>query len=79
MGDWHVIASIPPRFEKTTCNALETCKLNSDGETATSFHFRDGSFDNPVKSIHSTGFVKPDSGNAVGASRCSGRSRRGTW
>ncbi|MFC5524340.1 lipocalin family protein [Rhodanobacter ginsengisoli] len=65
MGDWYVIATIPTRFEKHAYNALETYSLTPDGQVATSFHFRDGSFDQPVKSIHSTGFVKPDSGNAV--------------
>lgn len=65
MGDWYVIATIPTRFEKHAYNALETYTLKPDGEVATSFHFREGSFDSPVKSIHSTGFVTPDSGNAV--------------
>jgi len=65
MGDWYVIATIPTRFEKTAYNALETYTLEPDGDVATVFHFRDGSFESPVKSIHSTGLVKPDSGNAV--------------
>ncbi|MEO8809032.1 MAG: lipocalin family protein [Rhodanobacter sp.] len=65
MGDWYVIASIPTRFEKDAYNALESYKLTSDGDVATSFHYRDGSFDKPVKSIHSTGFIKKDTGNAV--------------
>lgn len=65
MGDWYVIAAIPTRFEKSAFNAVETYELKPDGEVATSFHFRDGSFDKPVKSIHSTGFVKKGTGNAV--------------
>ena len=65
MGDWYVIATIPTRFEKNAYNALETYKLDTDGEVATSFHYREGSFDSPIKSIHSTGFVKPDTGNAI--------------
>jgi apolipoprotein D and lipocalin family protein len=65
MGDWYVIAAIPTRFEKHAYNALETYTLEPDGEVATSFHFRKGSFDGPVKTIHSTGFVKPGTGNAV--------------
>ncbi|MGB3380433.1 MAG: lipocalin family protein, partial [Rhodanobacter sp.] len=36
-----------------------------DGNVATSFHFRNGSFDGERKEIHSTGFVKPGTGNAV--------------
>lgn len=65
MGDWYVIATIPTRFEKDAYNAVETYKLKSDGDIDTSFHFRDGSLDKPVKSIHSTGFVKKNTGNAV--------------
>ncbi len=65
MGDWYVIASIPTHFEKDAYNAVESYKLRPDGHVATSFHYRDGSFDKPVKSIDSTGFVKQDTGNAV--------------
>ncbi|MEO7051926.1 MAG: lipocalin family protein, partial [Rhodanobacter sp.] len=65
MGDWYVIASIPTRFEKDAYNALETYTQKPNGDIATSFHYRDGSFDKPVKSIHSTGIVKAGSGNAV--------------
>ncbi|MEO6801371.1 MAG: lipocalin family protein [Rhodanobacter sp.] len=65
MGDWYVIAAIPTHFEKHAYNALETYTLNPDGEVATSFHYREDSFDNPVKNFHSTGFVKKDTGNAV--------------
>ena len=65
MGDWYVIATIPTRFEKDAYNALETYKLKPDGEVATSFHYREGSFDKPVKTIHSTGFVTNGTGNAV--------------
>ena len=65
MGDWYVIASIPTRFEKDAYNALETYTQKPNGDIATSFHYRAGSFDKPVKSIHSTGIVKQGSGNAV--------------
>jgi len=65
MGDWYVIATIPTRFEKHAYDAVEVYTLKPDGHVATSFHFRDGSFDGERKDIHSTGFVKPGSGNAV--------------
>ena len=65
MGDWYVIATIPTRFEKNAYNAVEVYTLRPDGNVATSFHFRNGSFDGERKEIHSTGFVKPGSGNAV--------------
>lgn len=65
MGDWYVIATIPTRFEKNAYNALEVYTLRPDGNVATSFHFRNGSFDGERKEIHSTGFVRPGTGNAV--------------
>jgi len=65
MGNWYVIASIPTRFEKNAYDALEVYTLKSNGDVATSFHFREGSFDGEKKDIHSTGIVKPGSGNAV--------------
>ncbi|OOG46808.1 lipocalin family protein [Rhodanobacter sp. C01] len=65
MGKWYVIATIPTRFEKNASNAVETYKLRPDGNVYTAFRFRNGSFDSPVKAIHSTGFVNTGSGNAV--------------
>jgi apolipoprotein D and lipocalin family protein len=65
MGKWYVIASIPTRFEKDAYNAVETYKLKADGNVDTTFRFRDGAFDTPVKSIHSTGYVKDGTGAAV--------------
>lgn len=65
MGTWYVIATIPTRFEKNAFNAVETYTLQPDGNVYTQFHFNNGSFDAPVKAIHSTGFVKAGSGNAV--------------
>lgn len=65
MGNWYVIAAIPTRFEKNAYDALEVYALKPNGDIATSFHFREGSFDGERKDIHSTGIVKPGSGNAV--------------
>jgi apolipoprotein D and lipocalin family protein len=65
MGNWYVIATIPTRFEKSAYNPVETYTLQKDGNIYTQFHFRNGGFDKPVKAIHSTGFVKADTGNAV--------------
>jgi apolipoprotein D and lipocalin family protein len=65
MGKWYVIASIPTHFEKDAYNAVETYSLDADGHVATSFRFRDGSFESKVKTIHSTGYIHPDTGNAV--------------
>ena len=65
MGKWYVIASIPTHFEKSAYNAVETYTLQQDGNVNTIFRFRDGAFETPVKTIHSTGYVKDDTGNAV--------------
>jgi apolipoprotein D and lipocalin family protein len=65
MGDWYVIATIPTVFEKNAYNAVETYQLLPEGHVATWFRFRNGSYDSPVKAIHSTGFVKEDTENAV--------------
>lgn len=65
MGTWYVIATIPTRFEKNAYNAVETYNLQPDGNIYTAFRFHNGSYDNPVKAIHSIGFVKAGSGNAV--------------
>jgi apolipoprotein D and lipocalin family protein len=65
MGAWYVIATIPTRFEKSAYNAVETYELQPDGNVYTAFRFQDGSYDGPIKTIHSTGFVKTGSGNAV--------------
>ncbi|MGC1547951.1 MAG: lipocalin family protein [Rhodanobacter sp.] len=65
MGQWYLIATIPTRFEKSAYNAIETYTLQPDGCVYTSLRFRNGSFGAPVKTIHSLGFVKPDSGNSV--------------
>jgi apolipoprotein D and lipocalin family protein len=65
MGSWYVIASIPSFVEKKAYNAIETYKLQPDGKIDTSFRYRKSSFNAPVKTIRSTGFVTPNSGNAV--------------
>ncbi|WP_158754002.1 lipocalin family protein [Dyella sp. S184] len=65
MGSWYVIASIPSFVEKKAYNAIETYTLQPDGRIGTSFRYRNSSFDNPVKTIHSTGFVTPNTNNAV--------------
>ena len=65
MGDWYVIATIPSYLEKHACNAVETYTLKPDGKIATTFHYRKGAFDKPLKSIRSTAFVSPGTGNAV--------------
>lgn len=63
MGRWYVIASIPTRFERDGHNPVETYSRNADGTICTWFRQRRGSFEAPVKLIHSTAsVVKSSSG-----------------
>ncbi len=64
MGDWYVIANIPTFLEKGAHNAVESYALDADGTIATTFTFRDGAFDGPIKTYTPRGFVTSDS-NAV--------------
>jgi len=65
MGDWYVIASIPTFLEKDAFNAVESYRLTERGHVATTFTFRQGSFDGPVKRYTPTGFVSDTKSNAV--------------
>ncbi len=64
-GDWYVIGVIPTFLEKEAHNAVESYSINPDGTIATTFTFRKGSFDGPMKQYHPKGFVGPDPSNAV--------------
>ena len=64
MGDWYVIANIPTAIEKGAHNAIETYQLDDDGTIATTFTFRDGSFDGKLKTYNPRGFVSDES-NAI--------------
>ena len=64
MGDWYVIANIPTFLERGAHNAVESYELEPDGTVATTFTFRDGAFDGPVKTYHPKGFIRSES-NAV--------------
>lgn len=65
MGDWYVIANIPSFVEKGAHNAVESYQLNDDGTIATTFTFRDGSFEGDIKAYHPKGFVKSHPSNAL--------------
>jgi apolipoprotein D and lipocalin family protein len=65
MGDWYVIANIPTFVEKGAHNAVESYSLNEDGSIATTFTFRDGSFDGKVKTYTPKGFVQDQETNAL--------------
>ena len=65
MGDWYVIANIPTAIERGAHGAVESYRLEPDGTIATTFTFRDGSFDGKLKTYHPRGFVKDRASNAV--------------
>jgi apolipoprotein D and lipocalin family protein len=65
MGDWYVIANIPTAIERGAHGAVESYRLDKDGTIATTFTFRDGSFDGKLKTYHPRGFVKDNPSNAV--------------
>ncbi|HWS14859.1 MAG TPA: lipocalin family protein [Candidatus Methylomirabilis sp.] len=65
MGDWYVIASIPTRIEKGAYNAVESYRLDTDGTIATTFTFRKGGFDGPVKRYEPRGFILDTTSNAA--------------
>lgn len=64
MGDWYVIANIPTWIEKDAHNAVENYRLDEDGTIATTFTFREGSFDGPLKQYHPRGFIRDPQSNA---------------
>ena len=65
MGDWYVIANIPSYPEREAYNAIESYELQADGRIQTTFRYRKGSFDAPVKTMHPVGRVVPGTANAV--------------
>ena len=65
MGDWYVIAHIPTFVERKAYDAVESYALSPDGEIETTFRYRTGGFDAPVRTLRPTGRVKPDTGNAA--------------
>ncbi len=65
MGKWYVIANIPTPLEKGAHNAVEIYERNEDGTIATTFRFREDSFDGELKEYTPTGFVRDDESNAL--------------
>jgi apolipoprotein D and lipocalin family protein len=65
MGDWYVIANIPTFVEKDAYNAVESYRLDADGTIATTFTFRQGSYNGAPKHYRPRGFVLDTQTNAV--------------
>lgn len=62
MGDWHVIGSIPLFPERNAYGGIESYELK-DGKILTTFRFRDGGFDQPVKTYRPVATVVPGTDN----------------
>ena len=65
MGDWYVIANIPTFLETGAHNAIENYALNEDGTIATTFTFREDSFDGELKEFTPKGFIRNEETNAL--------------
>lgn len=65
MGRWYVIAAIPTFIETDAFNAVESYRLDADGTIDTTFSFRKGGFDGPLKTYNPRGFIVDITSNAV--------------
>jgi apolipoprotein D and lipocalin family protein len=65
MGDWYVIAHIPTRLERNAYDAVESYALRPDGRVQTTFRYRNGSFNAPLKTLRPVGTVRTGFRNAV--------------
>ena len=65
MGDWYVIAHIPSWPEREAFDAVESYAPRPDGRIQTTFTYRKGSFQAPLKTMHPIGRVEPEGAGAV--------------
>lgn len=65
MGDWYVIAHIPTYPERDAYAAVESYALQPDGRIQTTFRYRKGSLDGPLKTMHPVGTVREGTQGAV--------------
>lgn len=65
MGPWYVIANIPTPPERDAHNPIEHYALRDDGRIQTTYRYRKGGFDAPLRTMRPVGSVRDGSGNAV--------------
>lgn len=65
MGDWYVIAHIPTYPERDAHAAVESYALRPDGRIQTTFRYRKGALDAPIRTMHPVGTVRAGSSGAV--------------
>lgn len=64
-GAWYVLGGRLTSFEDGAHNAIEHYARDGETRMATTFAFRRDGFDGPCKRYRPTGFVQPESGNAI--------------
>lgn len=64
MGDWYVIANIPTFIEKEATNAIESYRLDEEGNIATTFTFFKSSSPDKIVKYTPTGFIVNKKTNA---------------
>jgi apolipoprotein D and lipocalin family protein len=65
MGDWYVIAHSPSPPEREAFDAVESYAMRPDGRIQTTFSYRKGSFQAPLKRMHPIGRVEKEGNGAV--------------
>ncbi len=64
MGTWYVVGYTPILVDGRAHNATEHYYLRPDGKIQTTYQYRNGSFDGPLKTFRPTGFVHNEETNA---------------
>ena len=61
MGDWHVLADIETPFDRNAVEPLETYKLAPGGVVETTYSYREGSPEGPLRERNLKAFVSAES------------------
>jgi len=69
MGTWRVHGHTPTFLDREAYQATETYELQASGRIATTYRFRKGGFDGPVKVMRPVGRVEDHPSNAVWSMR----------
>lgn len=64
MGTWYVVGYTPILVDKKAHNATEHYYLKPNGNIQTTYQYRDGGFDGPLKTFRPKGFVHNSDTNA---------------
>ena len=64
MGPWHVVAGQFTWLERDAWNGIETYRLEKDGTIATTYQFRKGGVNGPLKNYHPSAIIVDRESNA---------------